>query len=176
MSMKKHLWMKKIKDRDIMYVRERFDVSEWWRQIGSIKFPKLAISALIVLGKPSHNAFQERVFSVGNWTDSKLRKKRKAENFEINLLEACNAEYFNKLDIIDGNYMQDKQTSIKTVKDFFIQQKDIEENLETDDESLAADKEEEVTVIDLDSMNENDSLNDTSLDLSFEDVEDETNE
>jgi hypothetical protein len=162
----KELDEKKIKNKDIMYVRERFDLLQWWRIVGFIKFPKLAVAALIILGKPSHNAFQERVFSLGNWTDSKLRKKRKEENFEINLLEACNAEFFNEHEIIEGKYLKDKQITTKTVKEFFAKQ-EIDVILEEDHMSVFEDEDSSHEL----ETDENCSMNDLTLDWSLDDDE-----
>lgn len=42
------------------------------------------------LGKPTHNGFQERVFSRGTYVDGKLRKRLKEENFEMSVLNSFN--------------------------------------------------------------------------------------
>lgn len=63
----------KISNKDALYVAQFFDVTTWWKE-HEAKFPELAISASIILGKPTHNAFQERVFSRGTYTDTKLKR------------------------------------------------------------------------------------------------------
>ena len=63
---------------------------EWWKIKESL-YPELAVGACIVLGKPTHNAFQERVFSRGTYTDTKLRKQLKEESFEMSVLNAVNS-------------------------------------------------------------------------------------
>ena len=80
----------KIKEHDIIYISKFFDVLEWWKIKESL-YPELAVGACIVLGKPTHNAFQERVFSRGTYTDTKLRKQLKEESFEMSVLNAVNS-------------------------------------------------------------------------------------
>ncbi|MGL4342900.1 MAG: hAT transposon family protein, partial [Lactococcus lactis] len=66
----------KINEHDVIYISKFFDVLEWWK-IKESTYPELAVGACIVLGKPTHNAFQERVFSRDTYNDSKLRKQLK---------------------------------------------------------------------------------------------------
>jgi NADH dehydrogenase/NADH:ubiquinone oxidoreductase subunit G len=44
------------------------------------------------LGKPTHNGFQERVFSRGVYLDGKLKKRLKEENFEMSVLNSFNEQ------------------------------------------------------------------------------------
>lgn len=81
---------KKILENDVIYISKFFDVLEWWK-IKESTYPELAVGACIVLGKPTHNAFQERVFSRGTYTDSKLRKQLKEESFEMSVLNSVNS-------------------------------------------------------------------------------------
>ena len=81
---------KKIKENDVIYISKFFDVLEWWK-IKESMYPELAVGACIVLGKPTHNAFQERVFSRGTYTDTKLRKQLKEESFEMSVLNSVNS-------------------------------------------------------------------------------------
>ena len=81
---------KKIQENDVIYISKYFDVLEWWK-IKETAYPELAVSACIVLGKPTHNAFQERVFSRGTYTDTKLRKQLKEESFEMSVLNSVNS-------------------------------------------------------------------------------------
>jgi hypothetical protein len=81
---------KKIKENDVIYISKFFDVLEWWK-IKESTYPELAVGACIVLGKPTHNAFQERVFSRGTYTDTKLRKQLKEESFEMSVLNSVNS-------------------------------------------------------------------------------------
>ena len=74
---------------------------DWWK-IKETTYPELAVGACIVLGKPTHNAFQERVFSRGTYTDSKLRKQLKEESFEKSVLNSVNSPTFESCsDMID---------------------------------------------------------------------------
>lgn len=82
---------KKIKEHDLIYISKFFDVLEWWK-LKESTYPELAVGACIVLGKPTHNAFQERVFSRGTYTDTKLRKQLKEESFEMSVLNAVNSK------------------------------------------------------------------------------------
>jgi hAT family C-terminal dimerisation region len=60
--------------KDIMYVYKYFEVLTWWR-VNAGKYTELSVAATIVLGKPTHNAFQERVFSMGTHKDTRLRNR-----------------------------------------------------------------------------------------------------
>jgi guanylate kinase len=57
----------------------------------------LTPGASIFLGKPTHNAFQERVFSRGTYADSNLKKSMKENNFEMVVLSSLNC---HKMDAI----------------------------------------------------------------------------
>lgn len=74
--------------KDGHYIYKYFDVTRWWSEDGCRKFPYLALAASIVLGKPSHNGFQERVFSRGTYFDSALKQRMKEENFEKSVLNS----------------------------------------------------------------------------------------
>lgn len=91
----------KIKENNVIYISKFFDVLDWWK-IKETTYPELAVGACIVLGKPTHNAFQERVFSRGTYTDSKLRKQLKEESFEMSVLNSVNSRTFESCsDMID---------------------------------------------------------------------------
>jgi hAT family C-terminal dimerisation region len=72
------------------YAAPRFDVLHWWQHVGKLLYPKLAIGAPIILGKPAHNGFQERVFSIGKYCDNTLRNRMRPENFEMRVLDTVN--------------------------------------------------------------------------------------
>jgi hypothetical protein len=75
--LKKNIDHKRITEwQDALYVSKFFDSVKWWQDHAS-KYPELAAAATIILGKPTHNAFQERVFSRGTYSDTKLRKRLK---------------------------------------------------------------------------------------------------
>jgi hypothetical protein len=81
---------------DAAYVGKYFDVLSWWMANDNL-YPELAIIAALVLGKPTHNGFQERVFSRGSYQDTKLKKRLKEENFEMSVLNAINNRKINDL-------------------------------------------------------------------------------
>ena len=61
------------------YTRTMFDVIGWWRFTGHRLFPRLAVAALIVLAKAAHNGYQERVFSIGTFLDTKQTEKERSK-------------------------------------------------------------------------------------------------
>jgi hypothetical protein len=92
-------WIKILKFKDVLYTSQYFDVMKWWKDFET-EYQELAIGAGIILGKPTHNAFQERVFSRGTYSDSKLRKRLKEENFEMSVLNAINNRKIKELNEI----------------------------------------------------------------------------
>jgi hypothetical protein len=59
---------------------------------------ELAIAALFCLGKLKHNAFHERVFSCGTYTDNILQKWLSELSFEMSALCAVNSNQFDEID------------------------------------------------------------------------------
>lgn len=86
----------RIELEDALYISQFFDSVKWWQQHENI-YPELAAAASILLGKPTHNAFQERVFSRGTYTDTKLRKRLKEEHFEMSVLNAVNGKQIDEV-------------------------------------------------------------------------------
>lgn len=82
---------------DASYTANFFDVIKWWKLVGENKFKELSAVAAMFLGRPMHNGFQERVFSRGTYSDTKLKKRLKEQNFEMSVLNAFNGR---KLDDI----------------------------------------------------------------------------
>ena len=80
----------RLEDKDILYAKDFFDVLKWWLVVGANTYPYLSVAAYIILGKPSHNGFQERVFSSGTFKDSKLSKRTGEDNFEMKVPELVN--------------------------------------------------------------------------------------
>jgi hypothetical protein len=72
-------------------------------------YPELSIAAGIVLGRPTHNAFQEREFSKGSYMDTKLKKRTSEETFKINVLNACNTHNMKSLSNIIASINKKKQ-------------------------------------------------------------------
>jgi hypothetical protein len=104
-------YKKIIEFEDAVYVSKFFDVTKWWKEHEQ-KYPELALAANIILGKPTHNAFQERVFSRGTYADTKLRKNLKEEFFEMSVLNAVNSTMINEMfDIMQP--MMDKSIELE---------------------------------------------------------------
>jgi hypothetical protein len=62
----------------------------WWKEVGLRSFSEVSCATLVMLGKPTHNAFQERVFSRGTYKDSILKKNLKEDKLEIAALTLLN--------------------------------------------------------------------------------------
>lgn len=84
------------RSKDPQYVGERFDVLAWWRQ-NSINFPHVAAAASIILAKPYHNGFQERVFSKGTAFDGNLRQNLKSKRYELQVVDALSGGVVKEL-------------------------------------------------------------------------------
>lgn len=82
---------------DAGYTSRFFDVLKWWKLVGDIKYKELGVAAAIFLGKPTHNGFQERVFSRGTYSDTKLKKRLKERNFEMSVLNSCNGKKIDEI-------------------------------------------------------------------------------
>ena len=70
---------------------------KWWELFGSKRWPSLGLAASIVLGKPSHNGFQERVFSRGTFFDDPLKQRLKEESYERSVLNSLTMEKIENL-------------------------------------------------------------------------------
>ena len=79
--------------KNVDYLKKYFDVLAFWQMYGKEKWPKLTVGAMLILGKPSHNGFQERVFSKGNYKDGQLKKRQHADTFEMAVLESFNSDF-----------------------------------------------------------------------------------
>ena len=68
-------------------VGKYFDVLGWWHHHQN-DYPCMYPSALLWLSKPTTNAFQEHVFSLGSWFDSnRLMRWQTAHIFQVRMLE-----------------------------------------------------------------------------------------
>ena len=68
-------------------VGKYFDVLGWWHHHQN-DYPCMYPSALLWLSKPTTNAFQECVFSLGSWFDSnRLMRRQTAHSFQVRTLE-----------------------------------------------------------------------------------------
>jgi hypothetical protein len=86
--------------------RTLFDVVHWWRDRGCKLFPRLAVAALIVLAKVAHNGFQERVFSIGTFLDTKQQKRRQERHYEMDVLQRINSDLLLDDDFYDSMQMK----------------------------------------------------------------------
>ena len=68
-------------------VGKYFDVLGWWHHHQN-EYPRMYPSALLWLSKPTTNAFQEHIFSLGSWFDSnRLMRWQTAHTFQVRMLE-----------------------------------------------------------------------------------------
>jgi len=72
------------------YLQTLFDVMKWWTVHGAKLYPKLAVAAVIILAKAAHNGFQERVFSIGAFLDTKQKQQLTKVHYEMDSLFRCN--------------------------------------------------------------------------------------
>ena len=77
--------------KDAFYTYKYFDILEWWKKFGNKQWPELASAAAILIGKPTHNGFQERVFSRGTYKDCKLKQRLNEHSFEMSVLNSINS-------------------------------------------------------------------------------------
>lgn len=64
----------KINRIDLGYITKLNSITRFWK-LNCNNYKDLSIAAGIVLGKPSHNAFQEQVFSQGTYADTLLKNQ-----------------------------------------------------------------------------------------------------
>ena len=142
--------LKIVKRRDPIYTGKLFDVLGWWKTVGRDKFPKLATTASIILGKPSHNGFQERVFSRGTYCDGLLTKRQTEDHFEMKVLEGINRKTTKELltKLYDLNVKaKSTREEAKHVNAFFKQSIIVEQILTEDDIGPAVDPVGQVTTV-----------------------------
>lgn len=85
----------KIRAMDLMYFSKQFDLLEWWKNVGMVKYPLLFPVAPPALAIPTHNAFLERIFSVCTWFDDPIRQRLKFPKFEMSVLLAVNETFLS---------------------------------------------------------------------------------
>ena len=101
------------------YTRTMFDVIGWWRFTGHRLFPRLAVAALIVLAKAAHNGYQERVFSIGTFLDTKQQKRREARHYEMDVLQRINNELMHEDEYWEGLSEKPVDLNDKAVAEHF---------------------------------------------------------
>ena len=83
----------KVNDFDILYISSKFDLLEWWKNVGSKKHPLVILVALVILTLPPTNAYQEHIFSTCTYFDDPLRQNLKFSRFEMSVLLAVNQAF-----------------------------------------------------------------------------------
>ena len=84
-------------------VGKYFNVLGWWHHHQN-HYPHMYPSALLWLSKPTTNAFQERIFSLGSWFDSnRLMCQQTAHTFQVRMLECITRQLHR--DITDAEAM-----------------------------------------------------------------------
>ena len=112
--------MGKIQRKDALYVANLFDLMKWWREYGSVEFKHMRVAAAVLLGKPTHNGFQERVFSRGTYADCRLKKKLKADNFEMKVLNSLNVSEITYIQqMIAIKKSSNRNTMVENLQAFF---------------------------------------------------------
>jgi hypothetical protein len=81
---------------DLSYITKVTSVANFWK-LNNDKYKDLSIAAFIVLGKPTHNAFQERVFSRKSYAYIALKKPLTAKRFEMSVMNAVNVSSIDML-------------------------------------------------------------------------------
>ena len=123
-----------IKKKNPRYSRQLFDVIGWWLSVGYKLFPRLSVVANIVLAKAAHNGFQERVFSIGTFMDTKHQKRRIEENYEMDVLQKINSslltedDYYEELDEL-AKTTPAVTDDVKKIKTFFSVTEEVQEIL-----------------------------------------------
>jgi hypothetical protein len=170
MKLNKDKTIKKIfQSGDPLKCSNLFDLMKWWRNYGCKKYQLLGSAASVALGKPTHNGFQERVFSRGTYQDCKLKKRMSEDGFEMAILNALN---FRSLEDLQKKLTMSRPDCSKLVinlKEFFVRANDPDVIIERptdemsalddiasvlEDSSVTSITEDE-TDIDLDSFDEN---------------------
>lgn len=111
-----------------------FDLLKWWKLYGSVHFPEIAIVASIMISKPTHNGFQERVFSRCTYIDNKLRQRKSEKNFEMQALNTLNAETVNQIGhVLNVELENDCSTYKKYIAELYQQENVGDEIITIDD-------------------------------------------
>ena len=152
-------WDLCFKKRKVTKVWKHFDVLKWWGTDARHKFPLLFPLAIIVLGKPYTNAYQERCFSLASWFDSKLMQCQKAETLQMRCLDAQNRKNVSRMTKLMGSKWEDqplfKEQKAHTIISYIDQQQELQSIIALDDStdsdnesclSVAADITKEMTM------------------------------
>jgi hAT family C-terminal dimerisation region len=146
---------------DLAYITKLTSVANYWK-LNNDKYEDLSIAACIVLGKPTHNAFQERVFSRGSYADTALKKRLTETSFEMSVLNAVNVSSIDMLkeqiEVINKSYEEDIAASkLNTIK---------YERVQEYYNKMKAQRELQLGLLGSDVINEKDTSNDESEEVS----------
>ena len=97
-----------------------------------MKYSELTVAATVLLGKPTHNTFQEGVFSCGTYTDTKLRKCLREEFFEMSVLNAVNGKQIDVIyDLMKPAIIANETNRMEYMKEF-LESRNNEPDIEDD--------------------------------------------
>jgi hypothetical protein len=94
-------FLKKIGSNQLDYVKkwemiaERFNIMEWWEDIGKSQYPYIYVLACII-PLPDSNGSQERTFSSATWMDGKLNKRQSDATFQMKVILQQNSAFMDK--------------------------------------------------------------------------------
>lgn len=82
----------KVNANNILYISSKFDLLEWWMNDDDGKHRHKEVFWVVppIIALPSHNGFQERIFSTCTWFDDPLRQSLGHARFEMAVLLAVN--------------------------------------------------------------------------------------
>jgi hypothetical protein len=94
--------LKKIGSNQLDYVKkwemiaERFNIMEWWEDVGKSQYPYIYVLACIILPLPDSNGSQERTFSSATWMDGKLNKRQSDATFQMKVILQQNSAFMDR--------------------------------------------------------------------------------
>jgi hypothetical protein len=153
--------------KDPIYTASMFDTFRWWRDSGRERYKYIEVCALIVLAKPIHNGFQERVFSRGTFTDDQLRRRMKESTFELSILESINCDVVDKyMEIFKQKENTSPAVLEEKVENFLKCNQDIDD---MSDVSASGDNEEYCVEVDdnLEDLSDDDYMSEECLKTRF---------
>ena len=84
---------KKVEENDALYISSVFDSLEWWKSVGQNQHPLIYFAALLIIGLPASNGFQEQIFSGCTHHDDSLCQSVGDDNFEESVLLSANDSF-----------------------------------------------------------------------------------
>jgi hypothetical protein len=77
-------------------IAERFNIMEWWEDVGKSQYPYIYVLACIILPLPDSNGSQERTFSSATWMDGKLNKRQSDATFQMKVILQQNSAFMDR--------------------------------------------------------------------------------